>query len=260
MTIQEKFNLFKDNIGNNFVEISSSSAKYQCMDLAYAYIFTLNIPKATIQNTYAYQVFTAPKAITKEYFEIIKNTPEFVPQVGDLCVWDKKFNGTAGHIAIATGKGDTNTFESFDQNIGSLYPQVIKHNYVHFLGVLRPKKFVANDSNAWEVKYQSLFLEHDKLDKKYKELRAKWDARDKEFDAIKVELKKVKEDLEVLQSQLHPLQQENEDLKQANADLRTNNKAWSDKVDELLELNEALMEETKLFNALKNAVVNLFRR
>lgn len=226
MTLKQRFELFKENIGNNFVEISSSSAKYQCMDLAYAYVFTLNYPKATIQNAYAYQVFTAPKAITKEYFEIIKNSASFVPQVGDLCVWDKKFNGTAGHIAIATGVGDTKTFESFDQNVGSLYPQVIKHDYKSFLGVLRPK-----------LKDSSL-EEYNELKTDYDELRKRWNTRDIEYDLLK---------------------QKNEDLLQAVDDLRANNKEWQLKVDELVELNLALVEEAKLFNAIKNSVLNLFR-
>ena len=226
MTLQKKFELFKENVGTNWVEVSSKSAPFQCMDLAYLWIFTLNIPKATIQNSYAYQVFTAPKPITKEYFEIIKNSASFVPQVGDLCVWDKKFNGTVGHIAIATGKGDTKTFESFDQNIGSLYPQVIKHDYKNFLGVLRPK-----------IKDASL-EEYNELKADYDELRKRWKARDIEFDLYK---------------------QKNEDLLQAVDDLRANNQEWKAKVDELVELNEALVEETKLFNAIKNAVFNLFR-
>ena len=70
-------------------------------------------------------------------FERIANTPDFVPQFGDIAVWG---NGTYGHIAICTGKGDVRTFESFDQN----YPtgsacHYVKHNYSGFYGVFRPK-------------------------------------------------------------------------------------------------------------------------
>lgn len=70
-------------------------------------------------------------------FDKIANTPSFVPQFGDVAIWG---NGTYGHIAICTGKGDINKFESFDQN----YPtgsacHYVTHNYSGFLGVLRPK-------------------------------------------------------------------------------------------------------------------------
>ena len=70
-------------------------------------------------------------------FSKIANTPSFVPQFGDIAIWG---NGTYGHIAICTGKGDVNKFESFDQN----YPtgsacHYVTHNYSGFLGVLRPK-------------------------------------------------------------------------------------------------------------------------
>jgi hypothetical protein len=70
-------------------------------------------------------------------FDKIANTPSFVPQFGDVAIWG---NGAYGHIAICTGKGDVNKFESFDQN----YPtgsacHYVTHNYSGFLGVLRPK-------------------------------------------------------------------------------------------------------------------------
>ena len=70
-------------------------------------------------------------------FDKIANTPSFVPQFGDVAIWG---NGSYGHIAICTGKGDVNKFESFDQN----YPtgsacHYVTHNYSGFLGVLRPK-------------------------------------------------------------------------------------------------------------------------
>lgn len=70
-------------------------------------------------------------------FDRIANTPSFVPQLGDVAIWG---NGTYGHIAICTGKGDVKTFESFDQN----YPtgsacHYVTHNYSGFKGVFRPK-------------------------------------------------------------------------------------------------------------------------
>lgn len=51
-----------------------------------------------------------------KYFQIIYNTPDNVPQIGDIVVLSSDFNGTVGHTGISTGVGDTNTFELFEQN------------------------------------------------------------------------------------------------------------------------------------------------
>ncbi len=50
--------------------------------------------------------------IMKENFTKIKNTPEFVPKKGDILVWsgDISIKNNYGHIAIATGEGDTHYF------------------------------------------------------------------------------------------------------------------------------------------------------
>ena len=43
-----------------------------------------------------------------------------------------------GHIAIATGEGNTSTFYSHDLNWGGKTVKRVQHNYKGFLGVLRP--------------------------------------------------------------------------------------------------------------------------
>lgn len=134
-----KFKQFIKNIQNQAVEVSDKSNIYQCMDFAYLWLFVLGFPKATIQNLYAYQAYTKPKEITKQYFDIIKNTPDAIPQAGDLVVWDTSV-GVAGHIAVATGKGNTSSFESLDQNWNGVQRvTVTNHTYSGVLGWLRPK-------------------------------------------------------------------------------------------------------------------------
>ena len=147
MTLKEKFDLFYANMVNQKSEVSDSTNVYQCMDLAYQWIFSLDIPKATIQHLYAYQVYTQPSDLTRQYFDIIPNSATFVPQAGDLVVFsNRNINGTyfntAGHIAIASGSGDVYRFKSFDQNWSTGQGLVlIEHNYDNpkLLGVLRPK-------------------------------------------------------------------------------------------------------------------------
>lgn len=55
--IENKLQRFIENIGNNFVEISYRDAIYQCMDLVYAWVFVLDIPKSSIQHQYAWEVY-----------------------------------------------------------------------------------------------------------------------------------------------------------------------------------------------------------
>ena len=136
--MKDKLNRFIENVQGNFVEISYHKAIYQCMDLAYAWVFALDIPKSTIQHLYAYEVYTKPRSITKKYFDLIPNTPEFIPQAGDLAVWKV---AVAGHIGVATGEGDVNFFKVFEQNnpLGS-NAQVHNRSYVNVIGFLRPKQ------------------------------------------------------------------------------------------------------------------------
>lgn len=140
--LKERLNQFILNTQSQFIEVSDRSNAYQCLDLAYLWIFALGFPKGTIQNLYAYQVYTAPKEITKKYFDIIPNTPDFVPQDGDIAVFDKSSTNSAGHIGIALGGGNTSSFMCFEQNwpIGT-NASVRSRNYntPKLLGVLRPK-------------------------------------------------------------------------------------------------------------------------
>lgn len=135
-----KFDIFKNYVLNQGVEISDKTNEFQCMDLAYAYTLFLNYPKSTIQHLYAYQAFSSPNDITNEYFQIIPNTPDLVPQEGDIGVFNKTASNIAGHICICTGDGNTDTFKSLDQNwAGQSKVAEVQHNYSNFLGVLRPK-------------------------------------------------------------------------------------------------------------------------
>lgn len=137
MTIKDRFNQFVDNVNGQFIEVSYKEAIYQCMDLAYLWVFCLGYPKATIQHLYAYQVFTEPNDLTRQYFDIIPNTPDGIPQDGDLVVYK---GGEAGHIVIALSGGTTNTFKCFEQNnpLGT-NAHIQSRNYTNVLGWLRPK-------------------------------------------------------------------------------------------------------------------------
>ena len=74
----------------------------------------------------------------KNYFTRIANTPDLIPQKGDIVVWGTGLGNKYGHIAIATGKGTTSKFYSYDLNWGGKIVRKVLHNYGGFLGVLRP--------------------------------------------------------------------------------------------------------------------------
>lgn len=117
-------------------------AGVQCVDLIKYYlkeVFGLN-PGAWGDAHCYYDNFNNISALAKN-FTRIANTPSFVPQKGDIVVWSPSLNGGWGHIAIATGEGNTTYFYSYDQNWYGNHDacKMVKHNYNHVYGVLRPK-------------------------------------------------------------------------------------------------------------------------
>lgn len=137
-TIADKFNAFYDFVLSQGVEISSKSAPYQCMDLAYLWVLYLNFPKDTIKHSAAWEVYAKPNANTRDYFDLIPADSQ--PQAGDLVVWNRSL-GPYGHIAVANGQGDSNRFTSFDQNwAGKSYATLISHTFFAVEGYLRPKR------------------------------------------------------------------------------------------------------------------------
>ena len=74
-----------------------------------------------------------------EYFERIPNTPDGVPQVGDIMIWGDKY-GPYGHVAVVT-KATLTTFTCFSQNdpTGALCGLKTYRTYSPTLGWLSPK-------------------------------------------------------------------------------------------------------------------------
>lgn len=78
--------------------------------------------------------------ILVKHYEKIANSDTFIPKEGDVALWNRRMGSGYGHVAICTGKGDLNTFESFDQNWSKIsYCELVTHTYSSFYGVLRPK-------------------------------------------------------------------------------------------------------------------------
>lgn len=121
----------------------------QCMDLMHQYVYDVCglIDKKILAAPFARNVFENYNNIPgHEFFTKINNTPDGVPQVGDIIFWGAPIgrfiddNGKvqyAGHVAIFLD-GDANNFRSFDANwpTGTL-PHIQGHNYDGVIGWLR---------------------------------------------------------------------------------------------------------------------------
>lgn len=121
------------------VEVEDPTALDQCMDWAFKYCDDfLHIDHSAIRHQFAYQVFTAATDLTRQFFTLVLNTPDGVPPAGALPIFDQTV-GPAGHICVATGKGDTNSFISTDQNWnGHAYVEEVTHSYNGVIGWLVP--------------------------------------------------------------------------------------------------------------------------
>jgi hypothetical protein len=139
--LEKEFDEFFAMFNGQSVEVVDADSPSQCVDLAVAFADWLNLPRQTNQQYYAYQIYTNTPAYVLTYMDKIPNTPNYVPQKGDFVIWDKAINGTAGHIGIGNGVGDTNKFQSFDQNWSNVQrvSQIVNHDYTHVLGALRLK-------------------------------------------------------------------------------------------------------------------------
>lgn len=135
----------------------------QCFDVSAKFTDMLGVPHYPNNPTpfpypNASQIYTDYGDFQKQYFDRIANTQDYVPQKGDIVIWDSKLNNGIGHVAVATGNGDTNSFESFDQNWVVGNPcKIIKHSYQYVLGALRLK--VIQDNMGDNIKRKSYFTD-----------------------------------------------------------------------------------------------------
>lgn len=115
----------------------------QCFDLVNRWSTYLSYRPFT--GLYAYGIIDQ----TQDNYTKILNSPSAVPQAGDIIVWNSRYGGGYGHTAIASGIGDTNFFESFDQNYPTGSPaHLVRHSYDGVIGWLRPNKLTTGGNMA----------------------------------------------------------------------------------------------------------------
>ena len=112
----------------------------QCVDLIKMYLNKVfGIKPGSWGNAKYYWLNFEKHSELVKNFTKIKNTASFVPQAGDIMVWNGNVGGGCGHVAICTGEGNTSEFYSYDQNWNGKEMHKVKHDYDDVYGVLRPK-------------------------------------------------------------------------------------------------------------------------
>jgi FtsZ-binding cell division protein ZapB len=141
--MKDKLNRFIDNLNGEFVEVSYRPAEFQCMDLAYEWIFCLDFPKSTIQHGSAFEVYTLASDFTRQYFDVIPNLTETIPQEGDLAIWKPN------HIAIVI-EATQKIMTVFEQNNPTgTNAHIQDRGYTNCLGFLRPKIATVESIPQW---------------------------------------------------------------------------------------------------------------
>jgi hypothetical protein len=114
----------------------------QCVDLARFYFRdVLEIPQPKglpVGARELYEKFESDPVLFR-YFTRIPNTPDAVPEAGDVMLWDKNAGSGCGHVAIFL-EGNVKTFRSLDQNWTPFKTTIVHHGYSNVLGWLRPKR------------------------------------------------------------------------------------------------------------------------
>lgn len=151
----------------------------QCVDLFRYFhnkcVNSTNQPKSVVGAKNFWANYESDPVLNQNYTKI-ENTPDYVPKEGDVVVWR---NGELGHIAIATGSGDTHKFKSLDQNwTGKNEIAIVEHTYGYVYGGLRPK--LSSTTGTMEKTYTQA------------EWQIERDERNKNWDLYQAQLEVVK--------------------------------------------------------------------
>lgn len=134
----------------------------QCVDLIRYYIRdVLEYPQPYPTPKYAirgaadfYENFNTVTSLTN-YYKKIPYTFGFIPQRGDIAIFNRKTGDGDGHICfVIDGQHNQYEFYSFDQNwTRKSFCEIVKHTYTNLLGVLRPLKNIKpeEDKNMDEL-------------------------------------------------------------------------------------------------------------
>lgn len=195
-------------------------------------------------------------------YDKVANTPDGVPQKGDVVIWNKKSGGGYGHIAIFN-EGDASRFTSMDQNwpSGSIC-HFQEHTYTNVYGWLRPRNLpqvenpqaiidelrTARDHN-WEL-YQGQVAETGMVKERVAELES-------EVSQLRTDKEQLTKDVNSCETQvgqyLDQLAKITDEDKSTSEQLLDAQKALQPFKDELQAIRKALgiFEESSILDAIK---------
>lgn len=151
----------KPNVGTN------SENTGECTGLVFTFLTTVLHAPFFYGN--AKDLYDNAPAIYQKFV----NTPDAIPQEGDIMVWNKNMGSGFGHTAIVTS-ANINTFTVFEQNTNIKTPHTNTYpNYTNVIGWLRapvPATQSQTDLQACLVQHAILVDEANKKDETIKNL------------------------------------------------------------------------------------------
>ena len=112
----------------------------QCTDLFRFYcklVLEIEQPKGVVGAKDFFEKFDSDPILVKNFKKVV-NTPEGVPEEGDVIIWKATSGNPYGHVAICISASKTK-FVSFDQNWTNLQLcKQVSHTYSNVLGWLKP--------------------------------------------------------------------------------------------------------------------------
>ena len=175
MTLQQ----FIDRWTSGGIDFDGSFG-FQCQDLYREYVKeVLNVPQSP-------PVVGAKDNWNKylpEYFDRIENTPDGIPEPGDIVIWGESY-GPFGHVAVFV-KGTAKTLTCFSQNdpLGALCGLKTYRSYRGVLGWLRCK--MSNEPITQDLDIRLKILDENNI---------KTEGEIRELLGAKAELPKLRED------------------------------------------------------------------
>lgn len=251
MTLQD----FKNKYLGKQVEYHSygAGAYNQCVDLVNQYI---NEVLDNHTKDYTEIIGTNAKDFNTRYdpedFDFIANTPNGVPQEGDIVIWNGKAGGGAGHVAIFL-EGDVNSFRSLDQNWSQKERVTLEtHNYTNVSGWLRPKKVASTEQpcnerrdDLWNFTKQALT----KLGVEDKDIDKYAEKIDKLLGFVDSYIETTKKSIAGHQSRVTDLEKQNKDLVGEVGVQKEKAKIYKDEL--TLKEQECQRREETLLNQIK---------
>jgi chaperonin cofactor prefoldin len=176
---------------------------FQCVDLYRQYVQeVLEVPQSP-GVTGAKDIWTS---YLPEHFDRILNTPEGIPQAGDIMIWGSDY-GQYGHVAVVIS-ATINTITCFSQNdpLGTL--SIIKKylSYNGVLGWLHPKEKEVNNEQILKDKISD-------LETKMATLNEAMATKSLEVNNLRTELEAQERDNKDLSTQLIESRKEREQFK-----------------------------------------------